>query len=258
LPDGAVGSPPFVTVGNTSRDQRGAGYIEHFRLRRRNAFSPGSKVESGLKALTKASLSTSAPLPAGAAPASSACTEQSWWRPSQRPSLLRVREQHRRAMVAPVNWRQPSRTTKMVGVASTSDRAGTSTMYRRARGTTRHNFGDGRTVLVPHSRHGGTSRNDTTVPRAHPCRVAPCRHDGHLYLVHLWRHQLRNDTRKNFLHPVTPLAVPGGVARQPAFAAPHAAVRQGCHAGLPWRARQAWARSCHATCTGAAGLPRRV
>jgi hypothetical protein len=61
LPDGAVGSPPplFVTVGNTSRDERGVGYSEHFGPRRRKTFSPGSKVKPGLKARTKASLSTS-------------------------------------------------------------------------------------------------------------------------------------------------------------------------------------------------------
>jgi hypothetical protein len=35
---------------------------------------------------------------------------------------------------------------------------------------------------------------------------------------------------KHYLHPVTPLA-PGGVARKPAFAAPHAVARQRCHAG---------------------------
>jgi hypothetical protein len=31
---------------------------------------------------------------------------------------------------------------------------------------------------------------------------------------------------KHYLLPVTPLAAPGGVARQPAFAAPHAPARQ--------------------------------
>jgi hypothetical protein len=35
------------------------------------------------------------------------------------------------------------------------------------------------------------------------------------------------------LHPVTPLVAPGGVARLPAFAAPHAVARQCCHAGQP-------------------------
>jgi hypothetical protein len=40
------------------------------------------------------------------------------------------------------------------------------------------------------------------------------------------------------------------------LAAPHAAARQPCHAGRPRCARQAWARPCRATCTGAAGLPR--
>jgi hypothetical protein len=37
-----------------------AGYSDHFGPRRRKAFSPGSTVEPGLKARTKASLSTSA------------------------------------------------------------------------------------------------------------------------------------------------------------------------------------------------------
>jgi hypothetical protein len=34
-----------------------------------------------------------------------------------------------------------------------------------------------------------------------------------------------------YLHLVTPLAAPSGVARQPAFAAPHEVARQRCHAG---------------------------
>jgi hypothetical protein len=38
---------------------KGGGYSYHFGPRRRKAFSPSSKVESGLKARTKASLSTS-------------------------------------------------------------------------------------------------------------------------------------------------------------------------------------------------------
>jgi hypothetical protein len=42
--------PPFVTVANTSRDLRRAGYRSHFGPRRRKAFSPDFKVESGLKA----------------------------------------------------------------------------------------------------------------------------------------------------------------------------------------------------------------
>jgi hypothetical protein len=37
----------------------GADYSENFGPRRRKTFSPGSKVEPGLKARTKASLSTS-------------------------------------------------------------------------------------------------------------------------------------------------------------------------------------------------------
>jgi hypothetical protein len=61
---------------------------------------------------------------------------------------------------------------------------------------------------------------------------------------------------KHYLHLVTPLAAPGGMARQPTFAAPHAVARERCHAGQPRPAGQAWARDCHATCTGSVGLPR--
>jgi hypothetical protein len=42
-----------------SCSERGAGYSDHFGPRQRKAFSPGFKVEPGLNARTKASLSTS-------------------------------------------------------------------------------------------------------------------------------------------------------------------------------------------------------
>jgi hypothetical protein len=58
------------------------------------------------------------------------------------------------------------------------------------RGTTWHDFAPGRVVLVPSSRHDGTTRHDTTVPPylivVCPlvlCPLVPvsCLHDGHLY-----------------------------------------------------------------------------
>jgi hypothetical protein len=45
---------------------------------------------------------------------------------------------------------------------------------------------------------------------------------------------------------MTLLAASGGMARQAAFAAPHAAAWQRCHAGQPRRARQVWTRVCRA------------
>jgi hypothetical protein len=41
-----------------------------------------------------------------------------------------------------------------------------------------------------------------------------------------------------------------------AFAAPHAATRQGCHGGQPRRAWQTWARACRAGACGVTALPR--
>jgi hypothetical protein len=61
---------------------------------------------------------------------------------------------------------------------------------------------------------------------------------------------------KYYLHPVTPLAAPGGVAWQASFAVPHAAARQGCHASQAWHAGQTWAQACRATCSSTAALPR--
>jgi hypothetical protein len=61
---------------------------------------------------------------------------------------------------------------------------------------------------------------------------------------------------KYYLHPVTPLAAPGGVAWQASFAVPHAEARQGCHASQAWHEGQTWARACRATCSSTAALPR--
>jgi hypothetical protein len=54
----SLGASPFVTVGYTNRETKGGVSSDHFEPRRRKGFSPGSKVEPGLKARTKASLST--------------------------------------------------------------------------------------------------------------------------------------------------------------------------------------------------------
>jgi hypothetical protein len=55
-----LGDSPFVTVGYTNRETKVGGVSsEHFGPCRPKAFSPGSKVEPGLKARTKASVSTS-------------------------------------------------------------------------------------------------------------------------------------------------------------------------------------------------------
>jgi hypothetical protein len=54
-----AGRPPLVSVGNTNLDKRVGGVCEHFRPHRWKAFSPGSKVDPGLKGRTNASVSTS-------------------------------------------------------------------------------------------------------------------------------------------------------------------------------------------------------
>jgi hypothetical protein len=58
--------------------------------------------------------------------------------------------------------------------------------------------------------------------------------EGQFFNFNLFKLFLKIPPAKYYLHPVTPLAAPDGVAR--AFAAPHAATRQGCHGGQPRRA----------------------
>jgi hypothetical protein len=149
-------------------------------------------------------------------PASPAC--------GSRPGLLRpqgaeqaeavpassTREQHRRATIVLAAGHTESVDERFLAARPTSTRAaaagdrhrgqrGWREHHRQATGPTPalcaavsrgrplHNFGDGRTVLAPHSRHSGTTRHGTTVPPwpSVPCGAVPLsrprRHDGLLY-----------------------------------------------------------------------------